>query len=142
MRSGRDGAALTPDNHVSTIGRWWPALLWTGLIFAASSVPGSRLDDVGLEIPDKLVHGIEYAVLGFLVFGGARGPGQRSRARSFLLALLAAAVIGIADENYQRLIPYRDTSLADWGADVLGAACGAGLAWATRFEGLRVRRSK
>jgi VanZ family protein len=133
---------LTPTGRVSTIGRWWPALLWTVLIFAASSVPGSRLEDVGLSIPDKLVHGIEYAILGFLVFAAFRSSGTRVRSRAFVLALLSSAAIGAVDETYQRLISLRDPSLADWCADLIGAAVGAGLAWRTGFEGRRARRSK
>jgi len=127
---------LTPPGHVSTIGRWWPVLVWTAVIFAASSVPGSRLDDVGLEIPDKLVHGVEYAVLGFLAFRS--GPG--SRARAFVLAVLIGIGVGILDENYQRIIPLRDSSAADWLADGLGTAVGAGVAASNRFAGPRGRR--
>lgn len=131
---------MTPARRVSTIVRWWPALAWTGLIFAASSIPGSRFEDVGFEIPDKLVHGLEYAVLGFLVFVAARGQGPSAGVRAFALAVSWGLLTGIADESYQRLIPLRDPSVADWVADVLGAAVGAAIAWRTGFEGPLVRR--
>ena len=131
---------MTPTRPVSTIVRWWPALAWTGLIFAASSIPGSRFEDVGFDIPDKLVHGIEYAVLGFLVFVAARGQGSSAGARAFTIAVGWALLTGIADENYQRMIPLRDSSVADWVADVIGAVVGAAIAWRTGFEGPWVRR--
>lgn len=131
---------MTPAGRVSTIDRWWPALVWTGLIFVASSIPGSKLDDVGFEIPDKLVHGIEYAVLGFLVFVAARGQGPTAGVRAFALALAWGLVAGTADENYQRLTPLRDPSVADWLADVIGTAVGAAVAWRTGFQGPWVRR--
>jgi VanZ family protein len=131
---------LTPTRRVSTIGRWWPALVWTGLIFTASSIPGSKLDDVGFDFPDKLVHGIEYAILGFLVFSAVRSEGSSGAARAFVVALSWAWLTGIADENYQRLIPLRDPSLADWWADVVGAVVGAAIAWRIGFRGPWARR--
>ena len=127
---------MTPASHVSTIGRWWPVLAWTAVIFAASSVPGSRLDDVGVEIPDKVVHGLEYGILGFLAFRS----GPRGGARAFFLALLIGVGVGFLDESYQRIIPLRDSSAADWLADVLGTAFGAGVAASIRYAGLRGRR--
>lgn len=108
---------------VSTIQRWWPVLAWAGLILGMSSVPGSRLDDVGVQVPDKLVHAVEYGVLGGLILRSSSG-GRPLRRRDLLVAVLAAAVFGIIDENYQRLTPQRETSAADWAADVAGAATG------------------
>jgi VanZ family protein len=128
---------LTPTGPVSTIGRWWPALAWTALIFGASSIPGSRLEDVGFRIPDKLVHGLEYAVLGALLCGILRAGARRPEWRAFLIAVALGALVGALDENYQRLIPLRDSSFADWIADLVGCAAGAALAWRTGFSGLR-----
>ena len=117
---------MTPTRRVSTIGRWWPALVWTALIFTASSIPGSRLDEVGLRIPDKLVHGLEYAVLGALLMRPLRaGPSRYA----FVVAVVLGALVGAVDENYQRLIPMRDSSIADWMADLVGSAAGAAVAW-------------
>jgi VanZ family protein len=131
---------LTPDRRVSNIHRWWPALAWTGLVFAASSIPGSTLEDTGLEIPDKLIHGIEYSVLGFLVFGAARAEGHAAAGRAFFVAVAWAMATAALDENYQRLTPMRDPSFGDWLADAIGAAVGAAIAWRSRFEGRWARR--
>jgi len=131
---------LTPQVAVSTIGRWWSVLVWIGLIFAASSVPGSTLDDVGIEIPDKIVHGFEYAVLGLLAFGARRQSRPREGRRAFLVAVAIGAAVGIVDENYQRLIPLRDASVADALADLVGAVIGSAIAWHFGFRGLPPRR--
>lgn len=126
---------------VSTIQRWWPPLVWAGLILGMSSVPGSQLDDVGLPVPDKLVHAIEYAVFGALVVRAREGGGAASR-RAALVAVLAGTLLGALDENYQRLVPQRDPSWADWVADVGGSGLGALLAISRAGRALRgTRRS-
>lgn len=128
---------MTAHPRLSTIQRWWPALGWAALILGMSSVPGSRLDEVGLQLPDKLVHTVEYAVLGALMFrAAARGHSAR---RALLVAVLFTASVGAIDENYQRLIPQRETSAKDWVADVAGAVIGASLAAGVRG---RVRRGQ
>jgi len=127
---------LTASRPLSTILRWWPVLLWAAIILSMSSVPGARLDDVGLQVPDKLVHGLEYAILGALAMRAAALQ-YGSGARAFVLALLIGAGFGVLDENYQRLIPQRDSSALDWTADAVGTAIGAGF-----MAGLRRRERR
>lgn len=115
---------MTPSRRVSTIERWWPVFLWSGIIFTMSSVPGSRLDDVGLSVPDKLVHMTEFAILGFLSLRARAGGGLTLDRRAVVVALLIGICVGALDENYQRLIPQRDSSAKDWVADVVGTALG------------------
>lgn len=112
---------------VSTIQRWWPVLAWAGLILGMSSVPGSQLDGVGLPVPDKLVHAIEYAVFGALVARARTGRGGAPRG-PILVAALSGALLGALDETWQRFVPQRDPSWADWVADVVGSGLGALLA--------------
>jgi VanZ family protein len=130
---------LTPNQRVSTIGRWWPVLAWTAVIFGASSVPGSNFEDVGFDFPDKAAHAIEYAVLGFIAYRRARVKGGASAGRAFGVALLIGIGVGFLDENYQRMIPLRETSAYDWLADGLGTAAGAGLAAGFGKAGRRTR---
>ena len=107
-----------------------------------SSVPGSRLDDIGFSVPDKLVHGLEYAILGFLALRAQSRAGIIPGRRIVLVAILIGIGVGALDENYQRLIPQRDSSAKDWVADVVGTAFGvlfaAGLDWRQR----RARRRR
>lgn len=130
---------VTPIRRLAAIRHWWPVFLWSTIILCMSSVPGSRLDEVGFEVSDKLIHAVEYAVLGALALWCAtRGRGVGIRAA--LLAFVIATGVGAVDENYQRLIPQRESSAMDWAADVAGAAIGVGLAAGVRGRGRRDRR--
>jgi VanZ family protein len=131
---------LTLSRRVSTIERWWPVFLWSGVIFAMSSVPGSRLDDVGLSVPDKLVHAIEYATFGFLALRAQARDGVTLDRRAVVATLLLGICVGALDENYQRLIPHRDSSAKDWVADVAGTAFGVLLAAGLVLRQRRARR--
>ena len=134
---------MTPSLPVSTIERWWPVFLWSGIIFAMSSVPGSRLDDVGFSVPDKLVHALEYAILGFLTLRAQVRGGVTLDRRVVVVAVLIGICVGALDENYQRLTPQRDSSAKDWVADMVGTAFGVlfatGLVWRQRRATRRTR---
>ena len=118
--------ALTPSTLLPTITRYWPVLLWYAVILGMSSLSGRRLDDVGIEVPDKLVHAVEYGILGFLLIW--RAPGTRNRTRVLVTAFVVVGVLGAVDEVYQGTVPGRTPSVADWTADVTGALLGAELA--------------
>ncbi len=101
-----------------------PAVLYGVLIVALSSVPGKNYPDIKLLSYDKVIHLVEYAIFGFLVYQAAYSlePGRR-----FLLGLvvLLAGMFGALDELYQLLIPARDSSFGDWVADMVGVVIGA-----------------
>ena len=137
---------MTASRPVSTIERWWPVFLWSGVIFTMSSIPGSRLDDVGFSVPDKLVHALEYALLGFLMLRASTRGGIDLDRRAVAVVLLIGICVGALDENYQRLVPQRDSSAKDWVADVVGVAFGvlfaAGLVWRQRRTSQRRTRRR
>jgi VanZ family protein len=103
---------------------WSPVFLYALLIFLFSSRP------VPAGIPemfllDKLLHIIEYAVLGLLLirsFENSRFP-QSLEARSILSVLIAAAY-GLSDEIHQQFVPSREASIYDLLADTMGAFLG------------------
>jgi VanZ family protein len=103
------------------------------LIFLLSSRPRTRPP---VEFPhvDKVIHMVEYGILGWLL-SGVLDPRARLRSVSLLFGvLLAALMVGVLDELNQSRIPGRESSAWDLGADVVGASLAAVL-W------LRVRRS-
>lgn len=129
---------MTPPTATSTLHYRLPLVLWIGVVFAVSSIPGRTLLEVGFDVQDSLAHLIEYAVLGFLGFRMLRAEGMGSAA-ALLGVVVLGAVVGAADENYQRLIPGRMTTWSDYLADLAGAGVGATVAamyyrWTGRFD--------
>lgn len=100
--------------------RWGPALLWTALLFTASSQQSLPVELA--RGTDKLAHFAAYAVLGLLL---ARG--QHLSGVSVGLVLVLGSVIGGLDELYQATVPGRSPEVGDWVADTLGVVAGVSL---------------
>jgi VanZ family protein len=135
--------------------RWLPALLWMGVIFAASSDRGSfqhssriiepvvrwffpHISEEALHtiivVVRKGCHAGEYALLAALLFwalGGRRGAEGRTQfQRRAALALLLAILFAASDEWHQSFVPSREASVRDVLVDATGAAAALGLlAW-------------
>jgi VanZ family protein len=107
---------------------WGPVCAYAGLIFylSAQSHPEEQLPSfVGL-LSDKVLHVIEYAVLGALFHRGFRwGTDSSWRSWAVPLAILCTSLYGISDEVHQSFVPFRESSWLDWVADTVGAGVGA-----------------
>jgi VanZ family protein len=106
---------------------WLPAAGYTVLIFALSSIHGGGPPWLFPHV-DKLEHLLEYSLLGLLLGRAIRftlGGGRRRLAAVATVGLGAA--VGALDEIYQAHVPGRDSSAADWLADV--AALGLAVLW-------------
>ena len=79
---------------------WWPACAYAGVIFYLSSLshPEEHLPIVG-RFSDKVLHAVEYAVLGALCFRAFQG-------------------------THQSFVPFRYSHVLDWVADTIGAILG------------------
>ena len=99
---------------------WLPVVLWAGVIFALSSIPGLS---TGLGTWDlvlrKLAHVTEYAILGFLLARAVRRPG---------LAVVLAAGYAATDEVHQTFVRGRHGAPLDVAIDTAGALAGV-LVW-------------
>lgn len=98
--------------------RWVPASVWMAAIFGVSSLP--NVPCVGaLELSDKLLHGMAYAVLGALVWRALdpRRPGWIRVAGT----VAVAAAYGYSDEIHQRFVVGRCYDMLDLAADTAGA---------------------
>lgn len=113
-----------PDRRRARLAVYLPALaLWCAASFLLSSFSDPS-GAVGVELPldDKTVHGIEYAVGGFL---GAGVVHRSHRIATWSAAVVFCLLWGISDEIHQSLVPGRDPSGMDLAADGIGAAVGA-----------------
>jgi VanZ family protein len=111
---------------------WVPVALYAGAIFylSAQSHPDEQLPSFLLEdISDKVLHAVEYAVLGGLCYRALRwGASGQVASHALLLAIVMASLYGVTDEAHQFFVPFRESSWQDWLADTIGATIGA-LSW-------------
>ena len=105
--------------------RWLPAVAVAVVLLVASVVPPGPAGGAAGPLPlDKLLHTAGYAALaGSLAVALAvrEQPAAWVAARSFC----GAVAYGVAIELVQAGVPYRAFSLADAGANALGALVGA-----------------
>jgi len=110
--------------------RWVILASYWLLLFVGSSLPLPVRTGPPTGI-DKLAHGLAYALLAWLLCWARESKATGRTARVALVSLLAVGTYGALDELHQLLIPTRSAELADWVADVVGAAAGAG-SWAVQ----------
>ena len=113
---------------------WGPVAIYVLLIFCVSSLsnpPGVP------PVPhfDKLVHFMEYGLLGFLL-GRALGLARLGKRYwvVFVASMVIGACVGVADEHYQGTVAGREKSLGDFLVDVAGLLVASMVlrAWAVR----------
>lgn len=119
------------------VGRYWlPVAAYAGLIFFLSSqaYPEAYLPSFLEELGDKLLHGIEYAVLGVLCYRAFRyAAGPRAARAALALAIISSGLYGATDELHQAFVPLREADPWDLVMDVAGAAAGAAI-WSRYVE--------
>jgi VanZ family protein len=100
---------------------WAPVLLYCGVIVYLSSLsyPSRHLPSFLFGLSDKLVHGVEYGILGILLY---RAFHQTTSAiGSIIMSIICVVAFGISDEMHQWFVPNRQADLWDLLADTLGA---------------------
>lgn len=115
----KEAFVAPPPSHLSLFVRYWlPVLLYIGLIFGASSIPGRDIPSL-FPGSDKLEHLTEYGLFGLLLGRAFRFTvgGDRGKLWSLSTVLLGGFVGGM-DELYQRLTPGRMSDIRDWIIDV------------------------
>lgn len=112
--------------------RYWPPVCaYAGFIFYLSSLshPGKGFYFLPFffvylgVLGDKIIHLVEYGVLGILFYRAFRYAGGARAARFAVgLAILASAAYGLTDEIHQVFVPSREADPWDLLADTLGAS--------------------
>ncbi len=100
---------------------WAPVIFYCGLIVYLSSLsnPSENLPSFFSGLSDKLVHGIEYGILGILLYRAFQHTTQIRQ--SIGMAIICAATFGISDELHQWYVPHRHADIWDVVADASGA---------------------
>ena len=111
-----------------------PLLLYLGLIFFISSRPNLRPPGVDIFLMDKMIHFMEYFILGVLLFVGIGRAIIQSKFGTFVFLFAVGSSVGALDEMFQSYIPGRNSSIYDFFADTIGVGTGLGIAflWYTR----------
>jgi VanZ family protein len=104
---------------------WGPPVLYGFLIYHFSS-ESNPLPGLTSLVWDKALHATEYAGFALLLCRALRGEGLRWW-RSVALALLLASTYAATDEWHQLFVAGRTADVADWLADVVGAAAGSSI---------------
>lgn len=115
-----DSKVLNADSGRKKM-RWSLVAAYAILIFILSSLSNpSPIPDIFMA--DKLIHFIEYAIFGFLLFS-ALYEGMAVKKAAFFSVILAA-LYGATDEFHQYFVADRDSDLFDLLADSLGGFVG------------------
>ena len=112
----------------SSLIAWYalPLVVYCGLIFYLSSQSG--IDLPSFSQSDKLLHLVEYAVLGALAYRFfQRVLPEKSKTFLVMVSFLFALVYGLSDEFHQSFVSGRDSSYFDILADGAGGYIGARL---------------
>ena len=107
---------------------WFPLTVYAGLIFYLSSLshPEVYVPSLVMDLGDKILHAIEYGVLGILFYRVFRhAAGSWSAGHALLLAIIASATYGLTDELHQAFVPLREADGWDLLTDAIGAAIAA-----------------
>ncbi len=102
------------------LSHWAPVLLYTALIFVFSSFPVAVSAGT-----DKLLHILEYSLMGFLVTRAILLTWNLKRISGAVLGGLLGGALGACDEIHQKFVPGRFSSVGDGLADLIGAFLGA-----------------
>jgi VanZ family protein len=94
------------------------------LIFFLSSRPNLHSPGPDFQLKDKVVHLVEYSVLGFLLWVSMARSIGLPKTGTFLFLLAVGASVAALDEVTQSYIPGRHMDVFDWTADALGLAAG------------------
>lgn len=122
---GTMASALLSNTSLARRLLWYhlPVLLYASAIMTLSSIPflgGPSLSVVGL---DKLIHGVEYGILTWLLLRSIHSTNSGINVASLItITLLVVAAFSGMDEYLQSFVDGRTSSVADFAADMVG--CG------------------
>ncbi|MHB9027609.1 MAG: VanZ family protein [Candidatus Latescibacterota bacterium] len=103
-----------------------PALLYMGVIFFMSSLPGYEVPSLNFRFGDKFVHLLEFGLLGMFLYHFFRSP-QPLVSHPWIATVIVGVLYAASDEIHQLFTPGRMCELADFIVDSIGVAVFAGI---------------
>jgi len=118
----------------------FPAFLWAGFIFLASSVPSHRISWFLFHRLDKLIHIGIFFILGLLVYRGlfTWNIPPRFTYKKVWIMLVIVIGYGVLDELHQGFTPGRSIDLMDLTADAAGGLLAGLTAFILRNRPMRI----
>jgi VanZ family protein len=110
-----------------------PALLYMVAIFISSCFHHVPLPFIDRLSVDKIYHGLEYLVLGYLVLRALEQGFLMYGGWMVVLGIFIATIYGISDEVHQLYVPGRYFGWWDLTADAVGSALGCWVYLKIRF---------
>lgn len=103
---------------------WLPLIVYCLAIYIQSDLPS--IEHIpSFEFSDKFMHFFAYAIMGVLFYRAYQTLRIKDNLRMLiLLSVVSASLYGISDEIHQYYVPFRDASIFDVIANILGAICG------------------
>ncbi len=121
---------VPPSSHTERFIKYWlPVFLYGSLIvfLSSQSHPSQHFPAFLLGMSDKLTHGMEFGLLGILLYRAFHQTHRASTSMGF--AILCAGFFGVSDELHQWFVPHRQADMFDVFADILGAGFGILIWW-------------
>jgi len=130
------------NKKLSIFSRFWiPAILWMAVIFFLSSIPGKDIPKVPIPHFHKIVHFIEYAILGMLLMRALLY--SNLNVNSFRLSIASVIIIiffAFFDEWHQTFVPDRSGEFEDVLSDTIYSIVGVCLYNGAGYSLLKKRR--
>jgi VanZ family protein len=103
---------------------WLPLIVYCLAIYIQSDYPSVE-HIPSFEFSDKILHFLAYFVMGILFYRAYQTLRIKGDPRMLiLLSIASASLYGVSDEIHQYYVPFRDASVLDAIANMLGAVCG------------------
>ncbi len=102
----------------------FPVIFYAVLIYYLSSFKGG-LPAIGVKLSDKVLHIIEFLILGWLTARAIHFGSMESISKKLLLiSIISGILYGASDEIHQLFVHGRSSEWLDWFADCIGVVLG------------------
>lgn len=104
---------------------WLTVLIWMGVIFYFSSLPGEDIPAL-FPLQDIVFHAMVYAALAYLFIRALKNTCPKLSMRKLIFFTVVFGIIyGLTDEFHQSFVPGRNASFSDLFIDTVGTFMGS-----------------